>query len=476
MHLFLADPDPTPFLADELRRAAPEAAQQEIPGLGIAAEVSLEGLLLAFARQTLPNAFEAQAVSINAWADRIIEAVAGVFPDDQPWRLHLWPQYGEGRAGLNRCELIRAAVAERLKKKRRHLLRWWVQEGVASGTEGTRSASNSQSHGLDVPSPNLSPQEASRAGSVRGGERDRSPARVDFSRHEARHPSSRREQGRGPGTYIAGSHDTRDFSSRPAQARGQGTSGAESHDTRGPSPRPHPAQGGNIGFGKRPGEGSPKAPAVETSAPPFTPTTSLVQCVLTSPDNGWISAAVAPLPHAHRGLISAFPRGEVPLADDKSAPSRAFTKLVESEQRLGRFIGRGQTCVDLGASPGSWSYVAIQRGAHVIAVDRSELREDLMRNPRLRFETADAFKYRPPETVDWLVCDVIAAPQRSIDLLLEWLRERRMRNFVVTIKFKGQDEYALLDLLKREAPPLCGEFHLTRLCANKNEVCAFGSV
>ena len=164
------------------------------------------------------------------------------------------------------------------------------------------------------------------------------------------------------------------------------------------------------------------------------------------------------------------------MADDKSAPSRAFTKLVESEQRLGRQIERGQSCVDLGASPGSWSYVAIQRGAHVIAVDRSELREDLMRCPRLHYENTDAFKYQPAQSVDWLVCDVIAAPQRSIDLLLEWLREKRMRNFIVTIKFKGHDEYPLLDILKREAPPLCADFRLTRLCANKNEVCAFGVV
>jgi 23S rRNA (cytidine2498-2'-O)-methyltransferase len=339
VHLFLADPDTAPFLADELRRAAPQAAQREIEGLGIAADVKLEGLLLAFARQTLPAAAEIHAASINAWADRIIDAIADVFPDDQPWRLHLWPQYGEGKAGLHRCELIQASLVERLKKRRRRLLRSLVESDAV-----------------------------------------------------------------------------------------------------------------------------------------FDAQTSLVQCILTSPETGWLSAALAPEVYDRRGLISSFPRGEVPLADDKSAPSRAFTKLVESEQRMGRHIERGQTCVDLGASPGSWSYVAIQRGAHVIAVDRSELREDLMRNPRLHFEIADAFKYKPPQTVDWLVCDVIAAPQRSIDLLLEWLREKRMRHFIVTIKFKGHDEYPLLDLLKREAPPLCAEFHLTRLCANKNEVCAFGVV
>lgn len=339
MHLFLADPDSIPFLADELSRSAPEASQREIEGIGIASDATLDGLHLAFARQTLPDAVETSAASINAWADRIIDAVVGRFPDDQPWRLHLWPQYGEGKAGQNRCELIRVSLIERLKKRRRHLLRSWIDSEAV-----------------------------------------------------------------------------------------------------------------------------------------FDEKTSLVQCFLTAPETGWLSTSLAPQAYDHRDLISAFLCGDVPLADDKSAPSRAFTKLVEAEQRLGRFIERGQTCVDLGASPGSWSYVAIQRGAHVIAVDRSELREDLMRNPRLRFETADAFKYKPPQTVDWLVCDVIAAPQRSMDLLLEWLRERRMRNFVVTIKFKGHDEYALLETLKREAPPLCTEFRLKRLSANKNEVCAFGAV
>lgn len=371
MHLFLADADTLPFLVDELRRSAPDAALRAIEGLGVVGDMDLNGLLPAFARQTLPNVVEAHAASINAWADQIIDAVAGVFPDDQPWCLHLWPQYGEGKAGRNRCDLIRASLVERLKKKRRHLLRSWVQDSL---------------------SPTLSPKIANAAGNLKGGEKL--------------------------------------------------------------------------------GEGAPKT----CNADSFTPTTSLVQCVLTSPETGWLSPATAPLPYQHRAIISAFPQGEIPWAEDKSAPSRAFAKLVESEQRLGRWIERGQTCVDLGASPGSWTYVAAQRGAHVTGVDRSELREDLMRSPLVRFEAADAFKYKPPQTVDWLVCDVIAAPQRSIDLLLEWLREKRMRNFVVTIKFRGTDEYHLLDILKHEAPPLCSEFRLTRLCANKNEVCAFGSV
>jgi 23S rRNA (cytidine2498-2'-O)-methyltransferase len=209
---------------------------------------------------------------------------------------------------------------------------------------------------------------------------------------------------------------------------------------------------------------------------PFTPDTSLAQLLLTSPGRGFLSIAVAPRPHEWRRVMSPFPKGEVPVASDKAAPSRAFAKLVEAEQRLGRRIGAGETVVDLGASPGSWTYVALRRGARVIAVDRSPLRDDLMRHPRLQFRRGDAFKFAPETPVDWLICDVIAAPQRSIDLVLDWVRARRCRRFVVTIKFKGHGEYAVLEPLKSALPPLCDEFFLLRLCANKNEACAFGTV
>lgn len=336
MTLFFSDPEFHAALAAEL----PRDDLRELPGIGWQSGHDLATTpLLALARQTLPNAVETQATSINAWADRLIDAIAGILPDEQPWHLHLWPEYGEGRAGLHRCELIRAAVRERLKKRRRHLLRSLIDEDM-----------------------------------------------------------------------------------------------------------------------------------------PFTPQTSLVQCFLTSPEAGWLSLSVAPQPHELRSIISPFVRGFIPWAEDKAAPSRAFGKVVESEMRLGRLIAAGETVVDLGASPGSWTYVALHRGARVTAIDRSPLREDLMRHPRLRFETTDAFKYKPPQTVDWLICDVIAAPQRSIDLLLEWLREKRMRHFIVTIKFKGDDEYHLLSQLKEQVPPLCADFRLTRLWANKNEVCAFGSL
>ncbi len=330
MHTLLADPDLIAPLAQELgvpAGSSPWLTCEQLP------------VFAAFARQTLPDCRPVQASSVNAWADTLLDALLGALPDHQPWRLHLWPAYGEGRAGANRCDLIRAALAERLKKRRRSLLR-----------------------------------------------------------------------------------------------------------------------------------------SLEESHAPFAAATSLVQAVLTAPDTGLISVCAAPQPYERRALVSTFPAGDIAPAIDKQAPSRAFAKVVEAELRLGERLQAAQTCVDLGASPGSWSYVALQRGARVIAIDRSPLREDLMRHPRLRFHQGDAFKFRPETTVDWLLCDIIAAPQRSIDLLLEWLGEGLMRRFLVTLKFKGGDEYDLLDTLKARAPAFCADFRLTRLCANKNEVSAFGRV
>ena len=208
---------------------------------------------------------------------------------------------------------------------------------------------------------------------------------------------------------------------------------------------------------------------------PFWEDEALVQLVLTTPETGFLSIALAPSPFLERHVLSCFPAGEVARAVDKQAPSRAFAKLCEAEARLGRRIGARETCVDLGASPGSWTYVAARRGAKVTAVDRAELRADLMQQRSVHFERGDAFRFRPGEPVDWLLCDVIAAPERTAELLLRWLSEGWCRNFVVTLKVDDEGSLPVLAELERELPAVTSEFWLIRLCANKKEVCAFGT-
>ena len=71
---------------------------------------------------------------------------------------------------------------------------------------------------------------------------------------------------------------------------------------------------------------------------------------------------------------SPFPNGEVQFIEDRTAPpSRAYLKLWELFTRLGARPQPGETCLDLGASPGGWTFVLAQLGARVISVDKAPL-------------------------------------------------------------------------------------------------------
>ena len=61
---------------------------------------------------------------------------------------------------------------------------------------------------------------------------------------------------------------------------------------------------------------------------------------------------------------SPFINGEIRFTEDREGPpSRAYLKLWEALTRIGRHPGPGETCLDLGASPGGWTWVLARLGA-----------------------------------------------------------------------------------------------------------------
>ncbi|HEV3031631.1 MAG TPA: SAM-dependent methyltransferase [Polyangia bacterium] len=198
---------------------------------------------------------------------------------------------------------------------------------------------------------------------------------------------------------------------------------------------------------------------------------SLVQLLLVARDRLLVSAATPrPLPRGGFDLAP-WPAGAAPVPDDRAPPSRAYRKLEEAFQWMNAAPGRGETCVDLGAAPGSWTLMAARRGAQVLAVDRAPLAPAVARAPGVTVVAGNAFTYEPPRTVDWLLSDVVCEPARAIALVDDWLSARRCRNLVVTIKFKGRDQYAALAALDpifaRADAALARVKHLA---TNKNEV------
>ena len=107
----------------------------------------------------------------------------------------------------------------------------------------------------------------------------------------------------------------------------------------------------------------------------------------------------------------------------------------------------------------------------MLAVDRAPVALALARNPRVTMIVGNAFTYAPPAPVDWLLCDVVCEPQRSLALVESWLTAKLCRNLVVTVKFKGRSGYRVLDALPQLFARLRPAFaRVKQLAHNKNEV------
>jgi 23S rRNA (cytidine2498-2'-O)-methyltransferase len=207
------------------------------------------------------------------------------------------------------------------------------------------------------------------------------------------------------------------------------------------------------------------------------PDEALAQIALVTPTAGFVSLCPPTERQRLRRVLSRFQAGEAPVAEDPRPPSRAYRKLLEAERHLGVAIAAGERCVDLGGSPGGWAFIGVDRGAQVTAVDRSPLRADLMAHPRLAFVQGDGFAWRPDAPLDWLLCDIIAAPERSLDLVARWAGEGLCRRFCVTIKFKGDAGDACLEAGKAALDALGGrgvDYLMRQLAHNRNEVTVLG--
>jgi 23S rRNA (cytidine2498-2'-O)-methyltransferase len=141
---------------------------------------------------------------------------------------------------------------------------------------------------------------------------------------------------------------------------------------------------------------------------------------------------------------SPFPNGEVQFVEDRAAPpSRAYLKLWELFTVLDERPKPGELCLDLGASPGGWSFVLQQLGARVLSVDKAALDERLAELPGIEFRRGSAFALDPRMVgpVDWLFCDVVCYPKRLLTLVQKWLAAGSVRRFVCTLKFQGATDF-----------------------------------
>jgi 23S rRNA (cytidine2498-2'-O)-methyltransferase len=154
----------------------------------------------------------------------------------------------------------------------------------------------------------------------------------------------------------------------------------------------------------------------------------------------WVAIGVGPA----RDAPSLAPGGRLRVRVPESAPSRAAMKLAEAFLWLDRAPERGDVCVDLGAAPGGWSWVLLEHGAKVYAVDPAKMSSMLQSNKNFTHLRSDAFLFDPGEPVDWLFSDMAWRPLESAALLAKWARRRWARLVIANIKLPMKKKAEML--------------------------------
>ncbi len=202
---------------------------------------------------------------------------------------------------------------------------------------------------------------------------------------------------------------------------------------------------------------------------PFIPKKPLqfLQEVPDSPLGSWMlldEKTMIASPHC----TSIVPNGDWIFEENhEEPPSRAYLKLWEFFTRVKKHPKAGELCLDLGASPGGWSWVLRQLGANVIAYDKAFLDLSLQHDPHVQFVEGDCFKVKPEDHPDaaWIFSDVIAYPGKVLPFVRKYVEAFPEKNYVFTLKFQGKGNYDVVQNFL--AIPGSSVVHLTN---NKHEL------
>ncbi len=148
---------------------------------------------------------------------------------------------------------------------------------------------------------------------------------------------------------------------------------------------------------------------------------------------------------------AAMPNGEIHFVEDKhTPPNRAYLKLWEAFTRIGYWPKAGEFCIDLGASPGGWSWVCQKLGARVLSVDKAELTPEIAALTNIEFLQQSAFALSPQDLppCDWLLCDIICYPDKMLSYISKWRESGRAKNIICTFKFQGETDFNIIAKIK----------------------------
>jgi 23S rRNA (cytidine2498-2'-O)-methyltransferase len=134
--------------------------------------------------------------------------------------------------------------------------------------------------------------------------------------------------------------------------------------------------------------------------------------------------------------LSDWSGGAIRFHKEEDQISRAKFKLLEAEQRFGLDFGAYRTALDIGAAPGGWTSLLLEKGLKVTAIDPANMHPSLIKNPKLTIykKNAGEVKLRDEE-FDLLVCDMSWSPRQMGRLVADLLYALKLGGTaIITVK------------------------------------------
>lgn len=155
-----------------------------------------------------------------------------------------------------------------------------------------------------------------------------------------------------------------------------------------------------------------------------------------------------------------WPDGILHLKFPNSAPSRSTLKLEEAwhwfipKRQWGERLGAGMRAVDLGASPGGWTWQMVKRNMMVEAIDNGPMDAALMETGQVTHHEVDGFKFHPSKKVHWMVCDMAESPMKVAERIAHWVVNdwcsETIFNLKLPMKKRFQEVRACIDLMEQK--------------------------
>lgn len=196
----------------------------------------------------------------------------------------------------------------------------------------------------------------------------------------------------------------------------------------------------------------------------------VLDCALVEPDQWWFGYHIA------ESVSTRWPGGVYSLRLPEHAVSRAYLKMEEAIRWSQLPLQAGDTCVEIGSSPGGSCQALLDRGMNVIGIDPAEMHESVLAHKHFTHRRARAADLKRSEFSEtkWLFSDSNVAPNYTLDSVEHIVQNRRvnMHGLVLTLKLMQPELAEQIPAYIERVKKWGYEYvRIRQLAFNRREVC-----